>query len=141
MQILVVESDRLTRDQVKVGLQQFAEFTVTCGEGYAGINLIRQRDFDAAFLGVPNDHREARRMIEHLRGVRPDLDLIVMAPERMVKDLAADKQRYDIWSVLSTPVDVTDFFRLVARVKERLFADPGQEPVAAGRGGKFGRGA
>lgn len=123
MQILVIESDHLIRDTVKVGLQQFPEFSVICGEGYAGINLIRQRDFDAVILGLPPDHREGRRMIEHLREVRPDLDLIVMAPDRMVKDVAADKQRYDIWSILGTPIDVTDFFRLVSRVRERLMEE------------------
>lgn len=123
MQILVVESDHLVRDQVKVGLQQFPEFSVVCGEGYAGINLIRQRDFDAVILGLPPDLREARRMIEHLREVRPHLDLIVMAPEKMVKDVAVDKQRFDVWSILGTPIDVTDFFRLVARVRERLMEE------------------
>jgi len=120
MQILLVESDHLVRDQVKVGLQQFPEFAVTCGEGYAGINLIRQRDFDAVILGMPADVREGRRMIEHLRAVRPSLDLILIAPERMAKDFGADKQRFDVWSILTTPINVTDFFRLVSRVRERL---------------------
>jgi DNA-binding NtrC family response regulator len=120
MQILVVETDHLIRDQVKVGLQQFAAFSVTCGEGYAGINLIRQRDFDAVFLGVPEDPREARRMIEHLRGIRPKLDLIVLASERVARDLASDKQRLGIWSIHTTPIEVIDFFRLLSRVKERL---------------------
>lgn len=138
MQILVVETDHLIRDQVKVGLQQFPEFTVTCGEGYAGINLVRQRDFDAMFLGVPHDHREARRMIEHLRAVRPQLDLIVMAPDRMAKDITSDKQRFDIWSVLTTPIDVTDFFRLIARVRERLGEAATPEPQST-RSGRYQR--
>lgn len=138
MQILVVETDRLIRDQVKVGMQQFPEFTVTCGEGYAGINLVRQRDFDAVFLGIPHDHREARRMIEHLRAVRPQIDLIVMSPERIAKEVSADKQRYDIWSILQTPIDVTDFFRLIARVRERL-GEEGTQEAPPSRSGRYPR--
>ena len=129
MQILVVETDHLIRDQVKVGLQQFAAFTVTCCEGYAGINLIRQRDFDAVFLGVSEEPREARRMIEHLRGIRPKLDLIVLASERVARDLAGDKQRLGIWSIHTTPIEVIDFFRLVSRVKERLGTGGAPEPT------------
>lgn len=141
MQILVVETDHLIRDQVKVGLQQFAAFSVTCGEGYAGINLIRQRDFDAVFLGVPEEPREARRMIEHLRGIRPKLDLIVLASERVARDLASDKQRLGIWSIHPTPIEVIDFFRLVSRVKERLGGGEAPEVAAETRGRRVARSA
>jgi hypothetical protein len=72
------------------------------------------------FLAVPEEPREARRMIEHLRGIRPKLDLIVLASERVARDLASDKQRLGIWSIHTTPIEVIDFFRLLSRVKERL---------------------
>ena len=78
MEILLVEKDHLVRDQVKVGMQQFPEFHVTCVEGYGGMNTLRQRPFDAVFLGVPEDFAEARRMIEHLRGIDRGIDLVVM---------------------------------------------------------------
>ncbi len=123
MEILLVEKDHLVRDQVKVGMQQFPEFHVTCVEGYGGMNTLRQRPFDAVFLGVPEDFAEARRMIEHLRGIDRGIDLVVMISERSAKDMAAEKPRFDIWSILSTPIGVTDFFRLVARLRERRQSD------------------
>ena len=123
MEILLVEKDHLIRDQVKVGLQQFPEFHVTCVEGYGGMNALRQRAFDAVFLGVPDDAGEARRMFEHLRAIDRGVDLVCMVPERLAKDMAAEKPRFDIWSILAVPFDVTDFFRLVARLRERRQQD------------------
>jgi DNA-binding NtrC family response regulator len=132
MDILLVERDRLVRDTVKVGLQQFPEFTVTCGEGYAGLNKLRQRNFDVVFLGVPSNHQEAKRRIEHMRSIDRSADLVVLATGRMARDMAGEKQRYNIWSFLTTPVQVNEFFRLLARMRERLQeADPARGPAPA----------
>ena len=120
MEILLVERDRLVRDQVKVGLQQFPEFTVTCGEGYGGLNELRQRDYSVVFLGVPPSVQDAKRMLEHLRGISTKTDLVVLASEQLARDLQADKARYDIWSFLTTPVTVGEFFRVIARLRERI---------------------
>ena len=123
MEVLLVEKDHLIRDQVKVGMQQFPEFRVTCVEGYGGMNTLRQQTFDEVFLGVPDDFQEARRMIEHLRNIDRAVDLVVMVPEKMAKDMAGEKPRFDIWSILPTPMGVTEFFRLVARLRERRQQD------------------
>ncbi len=120
MEILLVERERLVRDQVKVGLQQFPEFTVTCGEGYGGLNELRQRDYSVVFLGVPPSIHDAKRLLEHMRSIDTNTDLVVLAPDQLARDLQADKARYDIWSFLTTPVSVGDFFRVVARLRERL---------------------
>lgn len=143
MEVLLVEKDHLVRDQVKVGMQQFPEFKVTCVEGYGGLNALRQRPFDAVFLGVSEDFAEGRRMIEHLRSIDRGIDLVVMAPEKAVKDMAAEKPRFDIWSILSTPIEVTDFFRLVARLRERRQQDAATGAANAARtaGNAFPRGA
>lgn len=137
MDILLVERDRLVRDCVKVGLQQFPEFTVTVGEGYGGLNELRQRKYGVLFLGVPNVHKEAQRMIEYVRSFEKTADLVVMAPERLARDMAGEKARFDIRSFLGTPIQVTEFFRLIARLRERL-----QEPsadVARGSGARARR--
>ena len=122
MEILLIESDHLIRDQIKVGLQQFPEFTITCGEGYGGINLLRQRRYDLAFLGVRANSTEARRTIEYLRSFEQSVDVVVVTAQKTARELQSEKSRLNIWSFLSTPVQVTEFFRLVARIRERLHA-------------------
>lgn len=127
MNILIVESDHLVRDQIKVGLQQFPEFKITTGEGYGGLNKLRQSHFDLVFVGVRAQTGEAKRTVEYLRSFDQRVDLVVVAPQRTARDLASEKSRLDIWSLLSTPIAEMDFFRMVARVRDRLHATRKQE--------------
>jgi DNA-binding response OmpR family regulator len=120
MDILLVERDRLVRDQVKVGLQQFPEFTVTWGEGYAAINELRQRRYDLVFLGCDNAEKEVLRLLKHLRSFNQAIEVVLIVAPRTAKDLAAEKGRLNIQAFLHTPIDVRDFFRLVARLRTRL---------------------
>lgn len=134
MDILLVESDHLIRDQVKVGLQQFEDFKITTGEGYGGLNKLRQSHFDLAFVGVRADVAEAKRTIEYLRSFDQSIDLVVVAPQRTARDMAGEKSRLDIWSFLTTPIAEMDFFRLVARIRDRLHASAGMAPESALKG-------
>lgn len=133
MDILLVEKDKLVRDQVKVGLQQFPEFSVTCGEGFAGLNELRQHDFDAIFLGIPADGKDRLKLLEHLRSFDFNTELVVMAEERSIKDLGKVKSKFNVTSFLSTPITAIEFFRLVARIRER------QQDTAAAAGAVSGR--
>ena len=139
MEILLVEGDRLIRDQVKVGLQQIPEFTVTCGEGYGGLNELRQRDYAVVFLGAPASVQDAKRLLEHMRSIDTKTDLVVLASDQMARDLQADKARYDIWSFLPTAVSVGEFFRLIARLRERLSNEASDAPRSAARSSRASR--
>ena len=119
MDVLLVVRDKLTRDQVKVGLQQFPEFQVTLGEGYAAVNQVRQRDYDVVFLGVEPSDEEGIRLLQHLRGFDRTTEVVVVTTERHAKLMAGDKSRLNIASFLSTPLDVSEFFRLIGRMRAR----------------------
>ncbi len=138
MEILLVEKDRLVRDQIKVGLQQFPEFSVTWGDGYAAINQLRQQHYDAVFLGLPSGLREAHHLIEHLRSFDRDTNLIAVVPEKIAKDIAADKSRFNISSIINTPLDVEQFFRLIARMRERDRVNQEVETQSRGAGANRG---
>lgn len=119
MDILLVEKDRLIRDQVKVGLQQFPDFTVTCGEGYAALNELRQRQFDAIFLGVDRNRNDGPKMLEHLRSIDPTTDVVVITDDRTAKEWSKEKGRLRIVSFLTVPLIAAEFFRLLGRMRER----------------------
>lgn len=119
MDILLVESDRYVRDLVKVGLQQFQEFTVTWGEEYAGLNELRQRRFDCVFLGVDPAGEEGIQLLDHMRSFDRTTELVVMAGSRQIKSMAGIKARYGIVGFIHTPIVVADFFRFLGRFRER----------------------
>lgn len=119
MEVLLVEKDPLVRDQVKVGLQQFPEFHVTVGSGYAGINEVRSRHFDAVFLGVDPREKDTVKLLHHLRSFDTTTELFVMTASRNVRDMAVDKSKYNVHSFLQTPIEVREFFGLLGRFLER----------------------
>ena len=119
MDILLVVRNRLVRDQVKVGLQQFPEFSVTVGEGYAGINELRQRRFDCVFLGLEGQGRDALRLLRQLRSFDTGTEVVAVCAERQARDLQSEKSRLNIAAFLHAPVAAIDFFRLVARFRAR----------------------
>ncbi len=130
MDILLVESDHLIRDQIKVGLQQFSEFSVTWGESYPGINLVRMNTFNYVFVGIHTQDHDGLRLLRHMRSFDKRTDVIVVTSQRAARDLAKEKNRLGIYAFLTTPIDVTDFFRLVSRLRERTTK---QRPRAGSR--------
>ena len=120
MEILLIERDRLARDQIKVGLQQFPEFTVTCGEGIAAINELRQKSYDCVFLGIdPDNQTEGVRLLETLRSFDRTTEVLIVTSGRAAKDMQTLKGRMSIAGFVQIPIEVNDFFRVVARFRER----------------------
>jgi DNA-binding response OmpR family regulator len=124
MEILLVEREKLARDQIKVGLRQFPEFVVTTGEGYSGINEARTHEFDCIFLGVDGRDSEGMRVLQQLRTFDRFTDVVVVANAKHCKELQSEKSRWNIVSFLSKPIDATEFFRLVGRLRARRVESP-----------------
>lgn len=131
MEVLLIEQDPLIRDQVKVGLQQFPEFTVTVGDGYQGVSELRSKTFDCVFLGVDPRDKESMLLLQHMRSFDQTTELVALADSRSVKDLSAVKGKYNIHSLLQTPLDVHEFFSFVGRFLERR-TDRGNNQVRKG---------
>ena len=119
MEILLVEKDALTRDHLKVGLQQFPEFQVTVGQGYRGINELRSQGFDCVFLGVDPRDPESMALLQHMRSFDNTTELVVLTSPRSVKDMAGDKAKWDIYTFLQTPIDPKELREFVGRFLER----------------------
>lgn len=119
MDILLITEDKLLRDRIKVGLQQFPEFRVTVGEGFPGVNLLHTQRFDYVFMELGGGPNEAMTLLAHLRSFDHETEVVAVADAKLVKDLGREKQRYRIASFLNAEVDVNDFFRLVARLRAR----------------------
>jgi DNA-binding NtrC family response regulator len=131
MDILLVVRDCLMRDQIKVGLQQFEDFTVTTGEGYSAINDLRQVHYDCVFLEIDPRDQEGRRLFSHLRSFDRTTEVVVVTVPRHAKELAGEKTKMNIVSFLHRPINVTDFFRLVGRLRSRSDPSRSQEVASA----------
>ena len=119
MEVLLVEKDPLIRDLVKVGLQQFGEFQVTVGEGHTGVGEARSHRFDTVILGVDPADQDSMKLLQHLRSFETEADLFLLADAGNVKDLAATKGKFDVHSVVQTPIKPKDLFGMMSRYLER----------------------
>ena len=88
------------------------------------VNELRQRQYDCLFLAVDPNDRESLHLLQHLRSFDKTTELVVITSERSARDMAGDKSRLDIAAFLHTPIDVTQFFRLVGRLRARTVEDP-----------------
>ncbi|MCC7398718.1 MAG: hypothetical protein IT455_16745 [Planctomycetes bacterium] len=119
MEVLLVEKDPLIRDMVKVALQQFEEFHVTVGTGFAGINEARSKHFDCVFLGADPRQKDTMKLLHHLRSFNQTSELFVLTNTRNVRDMAVDKNKYTVHSFVQTPIVVKELFGLLGRFLER----------------------
>lgn len=119
MDVLLIEKDPLVRDQAKIGLQQFPEFTVTLGDGHAGVNELRGRPFDCVMLGVDPADKDTIKLLQYLRSFDPSTELVVLVPERHAREFAAEKAKYDIHTLLQKPLQPREFFGFVGRFLDR----------------------
>lgn len=119
MEVLLLESDPLVRDLVKIGLQQCAQSTVTLGKGFAGLAELRTKHFDCVFVGLPSAAPEALQLLERLRALDQAVEVFVLAPADAVKKLAATKAQFGVHAILSTPLQERELFSLVGRFLDR----------------------
>lgn len=119
MDILLITSDNLLRDQVKVGLQQFPEFRVTCGESFPGVNMLHTNEYDYVFLELGTTTQDCLTLLKHLRSFDQRSEVVALADDRTVRDLSRDKQRYGINAFLHSPLNSKEFFKLLARLRAR----------------------
>jgi DNA-binding NarL/FixJ family response regulator len=131
--VLLIESDPLTRDRVLVGLQQFPEIKVTVGEGYGALNEARQHKFDCVFFGVDPGSRQGFRLLEHLREFDSRTEVVVITTERHARDMQQLKSRMKIVSFLTTPIAVDEFFGLVGRLRRRHRPSGSSAPTSKAR--------
>jgi DNA-binding NarL/FixJ family response regulator len=122
MDILLIESDKVTRDHIKVGLECFKDFQVEVAEGVSGINRVRQKSYDYILIGHEAGMQDGIECLDTLREFDKETAVVIVATTRQAKPLVKNRNKLNIYSFLSRPVNEQDFFRLVARMRERSAA-------------------
>lgn len=119
MRILVLEKDKVVRDRIVIGLQNFPEFAVDAAEGFPGLHQTRQKAYDCLFIGCNPEDGEGLELIERFREFDRETDVILVTSHKKTKLLTSQRGRYNLLSILHLPIDPKEFFRLVARIRKR----------------------
>ncbi|MEC8252057.1 MAG: hypothetical protein VYA51_11630 [Planctomycetota bacterium] len=119
MNVLLVVDDPLLRDLVKVGLEQFDGVRVTAGRGAAGVALARCRPYDCVFIGVEASAQRGAELLQQLRAFEQEAALFLLADARVAKELGRERSKFDVHTVVGTPLQAKDLFSSFARFLER----------------------
>ncbi len=120
MNVLLIESDKIVRDQIKVGLECIQEITVEIADGFSAVNRARQASFDYIMIGHDPDQQDGLTEVHNLREFDLETSVILITPARQAKNLSKERTRLNIYSCLNRPINERDFFRLVTRMRERV---------------------
>jgi len=119
MEILLIEPEKGTRDQIKVGLESFQDIRVEAAEGFAAINRARQKTYDFIVLENRSEVHDGLADLHALREFDHDTPVVLIVTSKQARQLAAERNKLNVYSTLAHPLDVREFFRLVARMRER----------------------
>ena len=119
MEILLIEPDKVIRDHIKVGLECFNDIEVEVAEGFTAINRARQKRYDYIILDHEPGVHDGLAELETLREFDHETEVVVVTTAKQAKQVAGEKNRLHIYSTLARPLEVREFFRLVARMRER----------------------
>ncbi len=122
MDILLLEKDPLVRDRCLIGYQSFPDISVELSQGFQGLNLARQRNYDFIVIGCNPKDQEGMELIEALREFDKQTPVILVTTPKMGKKLQPQRSRLGLLSILHVPIDPKDFFRVLSRMRRKLAA-------------------
>lgn len=120
MRVLVAEADKVVRDHVVVGLENFGTIETEIATGIEAIELARKKEYHCLFVGLNAEDPASRELLDSLRQTAPQSELILLAAEGQAKKLSQSRNEARIFSVLKKPLVPLEFYRTVSRLKKRL---------------------
>ena len=76
--ILVVDDEPLIRVAIAALLKAWGHRVVTAENGVVALDMFREREFGVVFLDLGMPHMNGYRVAEAMKGVRPDVALVLV---------------------------------------------------------------
>lgn len=122
---LLVTADPIARDLVKVGLEQTQAFEVDVAEDAWAVEMARSKVYRVAIVDAELAAADGLEILRQIREVRGDAELLLIARNRnQTRHLLRDKQQLALYGFVYLPVDPLEFFKMTARLLERIGALP-----------------
>jgi DNA-binding NtrC family response regulator len=122
LKALLIVQDALERDRIAIGLANIPGAVVEVASGPTAVERARRKRFDVVFIGHdPRDEVNGNglEVVARLREFDKEAEVIIVTDARHVRTVKAERERFNIASILRTPIDPNDFFRLAARLRTR----------------------
>ena len=125
---LLVTTDPAARDIINVGLEQTQAFEVDTAEDAWALEMARSKVYRVVIMDADLTTTDGLDLLKKIREVRPNAEHLVIARDRnQSRTLMRDKEQSSIYGFVHLPVDTLEFFKMLARLMERL----GEVPAPA----------
>ncbi|MCE9635669.1 MAG: response regulator [Planctomycetes bacterium] len=123
---LLVTADTAIRDVLKVGLDQTGAFHVDVAEDQWAIEMARSKPYRVVIADTSlSDGSDGLELLRRVREVAADAELLFIARNRnQSRHLGRDKQQLGLYGFIHVPVEPIEYYRLLARLLERVGAVP-----------------
>ncbi|MHC4942030.1 MAG: response regulator [Planctomycetota bacterium] len=120
MNVIVAEDDKITRDHAVVGLENFGNFDVDVAQGMSAVDMLSQKDYDIALVGINPGDPAGPDLLEDIRARNIKLDIVVMAGDIIAKNMSREKIHSNIFAFINKPIDPQHFHQTINRLKLRI---------------------
>jgi DNA-binding NtrC family response regulator len=121
LNVLVVESDPRVRDLLRVGLDSFAGFQVDSVDPDWVEDAVLERRYQLVLVNLESDGgRDGLEIVREIRLIDPGPEFILLTRGRSSRFLSSQKNQHNILAFLTLPLDVTIFFKTIARARDRI---------------------
>ncbi len=120
---LLIESDPRLRDIVEVGLDTFQSFEIDRATDSAAISMAREKPYDLIIANFELTGKgEGLDVIRQIRELCESVEIIALAPGKVARSHAKEKAATNLFAILPVPIDEQQFFKTVARARDRIEA-------------------
>ena len=120
MNVIVAEDDKITRDHAVVGLENFGNFDVDVAQGMSAVDMLSQKDYDIALVGINPGDPAGPDLLEDIRARNIKLDIVVMAGDIIAKNMSREKIHSNIFAFINKPIDPQHFHQTINRLRLRI---------------------
>lgn len=120
LRCLIAVDDGAIRDVVAEAARGFAGVQIDEATLEIGREQLRRRRFDLAFVALTSASKDSRQLLDEIRALAPDTLLIGLTPSGAVEGKRMERQEYNLFGLLGTPVDVVELFGTLRRAVDRI---------------------
>jgi DNA-binding response OmpR family regulator len=104
-----------------VGLDQFQVFDVDHAEDAWGVEMAREGSYDLMLANLElGKGVDGLDIVKEIREFDDKAEIVLITRGRSSKLLSKEKAAQNIFALLTQPVEEQPFFKLLARVRERI---------------------
>jgi DNA-binding NtrC family response regulator len=118
LRILFADDERSLQEFMRAELPRLGHEVVVCPDGKSAVKSLEKSSFDAAILDLRMPGLNGIEVLEHLKQVAPDTEVIIMTGHASI-ETAIDAVRFGAFDYITKPAKLTQIETILRKVAEK----------------------